>query len=363
MQTATHLTLIAFQALILISLWTLLYQVVKQQGRLLLRLDDLDRRLSDAGLGAGPEETAGPVGLDVGTSVSMSRLPDLEGRLVSLDDYPGRRIILVHWNPDCVFCELLAPELARLQADLRTKSVQLVLASSEDAEANRKLAREQGLTCPIVLMPEDAHLEGGPFTNLGTPVAYLLDEQQRVAQPVAVGGEAILDLAQGIIGKRAKRSRLVGERPLSQSRIERNGLKAGTAAPVFRLPGLDGGTVDLEDYRGRKVLLVFSDPHCGPCEELAPHLVRIHRQHRDNGLVVLMVTRGDLEENRSKADRHGFEFPVAIQDRWNLSKEYGIFAMPLAFLIDEEGMIVKDVALGVAEIRALVPKEVAALRT
>jgi peroxiredoxin len=75
-----------------------------------------------------------------------------------------------------------------------------------------------------------------------------------------------------------------------------------------------------------------------------------------------MVTRGDLEENRSKADRHGFRFPVAVQDRWNLSKEYGIFAMPVAFLIDEEGMIVRDVALGVAEIRSLVPEEVAALR-
>jgi hypothetical protein len=34
----------------------------------------------------------------------------------------------------------------------------------------------------------------------------------------------------------------------------------------------------------------------------------------------------------------------------------------VAFLIDEEGMIVRDVALGVAEIRSLVPEEVAALR-
>jgi peroxiredoxin len=75
-----------------------------------------------------------------------------------------------------------------------------------------------------------------------------------------------------------------------------------------------------------------------------------------------MVTRGDLEENRSKADRHGFAFPVAVQDRWSLSKEYGIFAMPVAFLIDEEGVILKDVALGVAEIRALVSEEVAVLR-
>jgi peroxiredoxin len=358
MQTDTHVVLIVFEALILISLWTILYQVVKQQGRLLLRLDELDRRLSHAGLGAAD----GQDGLEVGTSVSLPRVPDLEGRMVSLDDYRGQRILLVHWSPDCVFCELLAPDLAPLQADLRTHSVRLVLASLQDAESNRKLAREHGLACPILLLPKDDPLVRETFQGLGTPVAYLLDDRGRVAQPVAVGGDAILALAGGIVGRPAKRSRLPGERPLSQSRIERNGLKAGTTAPVFRLPALEGGTVNLEDFRGRRVLLVFSDPQCGPCEELAPHLVGIHRQHGDDGLVVLMVTRGDLDENRRKADRYGFEFPVAVQDGWRLSKQYGIFAMPVAFFIDEEGMITKDVALGVAEIRALVPDEMAALR-
>ena len=226
-----------------------------------------------------------------------------------------------------------------------------------------ELALEHGLACPILLMPENGPLARETFKDQGTPVAYLLDEQGKVAQPVAVGGDEILALARGVVGNRAKRIRLPGERPLSQSRIERNGLKAGTIAPAFRLPDLRGGTVALEDYRGRRVLLVFSDPHCGPCEELAPDLDRIHREYRDGGLVVLMVTRGDVAENRRKADRYGFEFPVVLQDRWRLSKEYGIFAMPVAFLIDEEGIITRDVAQGVAEILAIVPEEMTAVRT
>lgn len=78
---------------------------------------------------------------------------------------------------------------------------------------------------------------------------------------------------------------------------------------------------------------------------------------------MLMVTRGDVAENRRKANRYGFEFPVVFQDRWGLSKEYGIFAMPVAFLIDEEGIIMRDVAQGVAEILGLVPEEMAAVRT
>jgi peroxiredoxin len=242
-----------------------------------------------------------------------------------------------------------------MQGDLRANDVRLVLASRSGAGANRELAEEHGLKCTILLMEDDSPLVRGAFQNQGTPVAYLLDEQGRVARPLAVGGDAIVALAREAIGDRpGARRRLPGERPLSESRIERNGLKAGTRAPTFRLPDLRGGTVALEDYRGRRVLLVFTDPDCGPCEELAPHLARLHRQHRDDP-ALLVVARGDVEENRRKADAHGFDFPVALQERWKLSKEYGIFAVPVAFLIDEEGVILRGVARGVREILDLFP--------
>src|SRR5204862_532526 len=60
-------------------------------------------------------------------------------------------------------------------------------------------------------------------------------------------------------------------RSLAHSKIERDGLKAGTVAPDLRLPRLDGrGELALSDLRGRRVLLVFSSPECGPCSALAP---------------------------------------------------------------------------------------------
>jgi peroxiredoxin len=354
MQSSTPI-IITLQALILLSLWGILYQVVKQQGRILLRLDGLDQRLGDAGRGAEPESQ----GLDVGTSIAPFRLPDLDGQKVATDDFRGRRVLLIYWGPECGFCELLAPDLARLQGDLRVANVQLVLVSRDDAPSNRRLAEESGLKCPILLMEDGHPLVEEAFRHMGTPSAYLLDEQGRVAQPRVVGGDAILSLASDAIGDRPGRKRLPGERPLTESRIERNGLKAGTPAPSFRLPDLDGGTVALEDFRGRRVLMVFTDPNCGPCEELAPHLVRLDRQHRDAGLALLLVARGDIEENRRKAEKHGFEFPVVLQERWKLSKEYGIFAVPVAFLIDEEGVITRNVARGVDEILALVPQEMA----
>jgi peroxiredoxin len=356
MQEALQAVGVALLGLILISLWIVLYQLVKQQGRILLHLDDVEARLARAGWGAETNEQ--PQGLPVGTSMAPFRLPDLKGQTVALEDFKGKRVLLVNWSPQCGFCDLIAPELARVQGDLQKHNIQLLLVGRGNVEANRKLVEEHHLECPILLLKDnDNDLEA--FQNVGTPAAYLLDEQGRVAEPLAVGTDAVPVLAREAAGNRPKRKRLSGERPLSESRIERNGLKAGTPAPAFRLPDVHGGTVALEDYRGRQVLLVFSDPHCGPCDELLPHLVRLHQEHGDNGLAVVLVGRGDPEENRRKAEEHGCEFPVAIQEKWKLSKEYGIFSTPVAFLVGEDGVVARNVARGVGEILALAPDGVA----
>jgi hypothetical protein len=42
-----------------------------------------------------------------------------------------------------------------------------------------------------------------------------------------------------------------------------------------------------------------------------------------------------------------------IQDGWRVSKQYGIFATPVAFLIDENGLIAAKVARGREEILRL----------
>ena len=51
-----------------------------------------------------------------------------------------------------------------------------------------------------------------------------------------------------------------------------------------------------------------------------------------------------------------------LQPGWRLSKEYGIFATPVAFLIDEEGVIERDVARGPTEILALAREALSAER-
>jgi hypothetical protein len=44
---------------------------------------------------------------------------------------------------------------------------------------------------------------------------------------------------------------------------------------------------------------------------------------------------------------YGLTFPVVLQNEWEVSPEYAMFATPVAYLIDQSGVITPDVAVGV----------------
>jgi len=334
----------------LIMVGALLYGLVKQQGRLLLRLDVIEDRFRRDGppapLPAGQNESASE--LPVAATVAHFCLPDLDGQLLGPDNFESKQMLLIHWSPGCGFCELIAPAIVKLQPDLQKHDVQLVLVAWGEAEVNRKFASQYGLTCPIVLLKESSQVPE-IFKNRGTPAACLLDERRQPVNTVALGSEQVSEMARHAAGLGTKK-RLPRERPLIESRIPRDGLSAGTRAPSFELPDLRGILVSIEEFRGKRVLLVFTDPHCGPCDRLAPKLAGLWRDHNQNGLALIMVGRGELAENRRKAEAHGINFPFVLQRHWEVSKAYGIFATPVAFLISEEGEIVKNVVKGEEQI-------------
>ncbi len=255
---------------------------------------------------------------------------------------------MVYWSADCEFCDLIAPDLVRVESRLGETKTKLLLLAYGSADANRKLVREHGLTSPVLLVEGSSalkQLEIRVFHYCGTPSAYLLDEHGRVTQPLANGAEEVVALVEEAATGKAAKGRF-RKLPLTASGIEREGLEPGSPAPAFSLPDIHGQLISLEQFRGGQVLLVFSDPQCVPCNDLAPRLVEFDRQHGDKPLAVVMVGRGHQEQNQRTVEEHGIRFPVVLQQRWRLSKEYGIFATPVAFLIGPDGVIARDVAKG-----------------
>src|SRR6266700_7011260 len=164
--------IIILLTLILVSLGVGFYALVKQQGRILLRLDQLEQ---NAKLGAEgvSEEEADPGGLALGTDFPAFQFPDVTGKTVALPHFRGKRVLLVHWSFECGFCDAIAPDLAALDTGLEHANVALVLLAYGDSASNQKQAADHGLKSALLLMKEIETPE--PFSQQGTPVAYLLD--------------------------------------------------------------------------------------------------------------------------------------------------------------------------------------------
>lgn len=131
------------------------------------------------------------------------------------------------------------------------------------------------------------------------------------------------------------------------------GLLVGLRAPSFRLSALDGRIVTLETLRsgGRSVLLLFTNPSCGPCGALLPEIGR-WQQELGAALTIVLVSEGAAEDNRANnAHQAG---PVLLQQKREVAEAYQAWGTPAAVLVLADGTIGSPVAQGADAIRTLV---------
>jgi peroxiredoxin len=332
------------------------YQLLVQNGRLLLRIEALEEQLATLMEDSESNDSA-PSGLPVGSAFFDFALPTLAGGTTALSDWWGRSILLIFFNPECAFCRQMLPDLAQLEPNPQDGRPVPLVVSTGDTEANRQLMDSYGVRCPVLLQ-ERNEVAQLCWVN-GTPMGYLLNERGATVSPLAVGAAAVLALASvprldGISAGEQSIGSGNGYTPfgsLAPSQTNRKGLPAGTEAPGFRLPGVDGGELSLDEFRGRRVLLVFWDPECQFCDELAPKLQEFHCEVP--GARTLIISRGGAEANRRAIVKHGITIPVVLQHHWEISRAYGMLATPIAYLIDEAGAIAAPVAVGTDKILAL----------
>jgi len=141
---------------------------------------------------------------------------------------------------------------------------------------------------------------------------------------------------------------------LKPCQLLRDGLPVGSPAPDFQLPRVGGGELALSQYRGRRVLLLFSDlPRC-PFNALLADLQR--RYAAGSEVDVVLVSQGDRRTNASMIAKLRVTFPVVLQRQREVSRLYRMFATPVGFLVDERGVIAAPAAIGPERILALIPE-------
>jgi peroxiredoxin len=229
--------------LIAVGSW-LGYQLVLQNGRILLRLEAIEKHLVPRA-GTNPSK---PGGLSRGMAAPDFELPDLAGVRHKLSGFRGMDLLLVFFNPQCGFCSKMAGDLAALPIDGANGRDVPVVVTTGDADENRKFIERHGIRCVVLLQEqmEVAH----QFRAQDTPMGYRIDSAGRIASELTVGAEPLLELANGTKshhhesggnGKVAASHGKQVDPSLAHSRLNRNGLKAGTMAPDFRLPRIDEG--------------------------------------------------------------------------------------------------------------------------
>ncbi len=164
--------------------------------------------------------------------------------------------------------------------------------------------------------------------------------------------------------------RLAGLAPSTDPRSIFNETKTGSGGPLPELIAaqwIDQSPVKLSDLRGQVVLLDFWAPWCGPCRHTFPKLQRWHESYKDKGLIILGLTNytGDVDGRRAthpeelaylrtfkKQNRLPYGFVIADSSVNDLN--YGVFSIPMSFLIDRRGNV-RFIAMGANE------QEIAAL--
>ncbi len=136
------------------------------------------------------------------------------------------------------------------------------------------------------------------------------------------------------------------------------GLPIGAAAPEFELPAYDGGRTSLSQLLafGKPVLLIFTNPKCGPCINLFKEIKDWQTAHNDQ-LTISLLTFGTIKDNFVNVARNRLG-QVLLQEKNEVSKLYGANVTPTAVIVDAEGRIQSDVAAGGDEIRALLKRQV-----
>jgi peroxiredoxin len=122
----------------------------------------------------------------------------------------------------------------------------------------------------------------------------------------------------------------------------------GQPAPDFTLPAVDGTTVKLSDFKGKRVVLEWFNPECpfvkaahgeGPLKDMAAKTTA-------TGVVWLAINSGGpgkqghgVEVNKKAAADWSLAHPILLDETGAVGRAYGATNTPHMYIIDDKGVL------------------------
>jgi peroxiredoxin len=347
---------------LVVAQWWFLLHLLRQNGRLLVRLEALEGRSVSGGGDAAlaTSQNGDAPGLPLGNRAPTFSLPDLYGETLTLDALraAGKPVLLLFTDPNCGPCNALLPDIGRWQQE-HAEKLTISLISRGTAEANRTKSSEHGLA--NVVLQEEREVSHS-YEAYGTPSVVLIRPNGRIGSPVVSGADAIrtfmahmidvsaqLPVQQANQGEPCPKCGKVHVTAPDARQAMPTGPKVGEPAPPVQLQNLDGETIELKDFRGEKTLVLFWNPGCGFCQQMLDDLKTMETNPSEAVPKILIISAGTIEANKAM----DLSSPVVLDQEFAVGRAFGASGTPSAVLVDEQGKIASGVAVGASEVLKL----------
>ena len=125
---------------------------------------------------------AGEAAGSEGSMAPAWRLPDLDGKTVSFDDFKGKVVVLDFWATWCPPCRAEIPGLIDLQKTYQKQGLMVVGISLDqgDAEAIKSFVKKFGMNYPVLVGDDKVQQTFGGIDAI--PVTLVIDRQGRIVK-------------------------------------------------------------------------------------------------------------------------------------------------------------------------------------
>jgi peroxiredoxin len=150
----------------------------------------------------------------------------------------------------------------------------------------------------------------------------------------------------------------------SCKKTERSRVVEEGKAPDFTLSDVSGKKVTLSELRGKVVVVEFWATWCPPCNDAVPEMNKVYEKYKNKNVHVLAISvdqGGDVASKvHSFVKEHRVNYPVLIDDK-KVDVSYGVGNIPVTFIIDKEGKVVKKHIGFMEELSETISRDIEAL--
>jgi thiol-disulfide isomerase/thioredoxin/uncharacterized membrane protein YphA (DoxX/SURF4 family) len=323
-----------------------LKKISEQQTAIVKRLEVMELIARDGGAVEREDVVHPEEGLPIGVMFPDFKLPDVSGRDVTFAGLTVVKhplpILFFFVSPSCNPCKGMVPEFEEWKKDLEGK-VRTVFVSNGTVLEN--LAKFGTDLNSVMLLQKGRELADAAKAQW-TPTAVLVDINGRVASHTAAGDTAIRELVEKV--KAAEFDREFNY--ITNGHRHSHNNKLGHKIPEFKLADDKGRDISDNDLKGKKTLVAFWSTGCPHCANMIEDLRNWDGARGQDEPNLIVFSDGSREELQA----YRLESPVILDEGHQTAAGFGMYGTPSAVLVNEDGVIVSETAIGAPDIWALV---------